>query len=1026
MKIIYSIVFTVLANFTFAQKQGNNWYFGEEAAVTFNSGKPVAIGKSGMSATYGCASISSKTGKLLFYSNGNDVWDSTNRIMPNGSKLKGNHFFSVQSALIVPWPDSSHLYYIFTPPTFAPTSKGYDTVLYSIINMKLNSGLGDVVNGKKNIVLKNNLSSGKINAVSHANRKDFWVVTPKGNSDTIFAYLLTSSGISNTPVISRTGYKLKQSRYTDTTLGYFKLSPDGKKLCNINWLDSSIIADFDASTGKISNVWGFKLNYNNGIGLEFSAKSKFLYIFDYAMNRLSQFDLSAKTKSDFLASRTTADSGNVATGARIGFQLATDGKIYFSEGTNNYLHVLHAPDSIGKNARFQRNYLPLWGLSHCFVGLPDMVQSFFQKRTFDVKPNCARDTVFFNISNTYNLDSARWDFGDTSSGIHNFSTKTSNVFHLYKKVGNYTIRLISYHKQFIDTIYETFYLNYGKPFLGNDLTRCNTFKLNLSPVGNYKSYLWNGGITTKSLQVNKSGTYSLKVTDYDGCLNSDTIIIANPIVTAKFVIKDTGQCFKSHSMNLSDISFIKGGIRKRSTWIITDGSRVVDSSFIKTFSSSGRYKITLISESTAGCLDSITQNITIYPNTSVGFTINNPSQCLNTNSFNFVNSSTNVSDSLSFEWDLGDIKTTQPDFIGKKYSQTGNFMISLISISENNCKDTITKSISILPSPKAEFFWGGACSRKNIQFTFAGNVPALPVTTNYKWYFPNKDSSDLKNPSKLLNQPGINNVTLVTKSDNGCESSITRDVEVLPQAKADFETKDVCEDSAVFFNNTSQDGITYSWKFGDGKSSNLKSPQHQYSIAGISRSFNVNLIAFVPGGCSDSITKAVTVNANPNSDFTFSISGRLVNFTASELSATQYKWNFGDGSTFNSTTPQTSYHYTKFPFGKYPTCLTVTNVANCISETCKEVNITGAVNNISIQSGINVYPNPNTGNFTIDIHEQKGKISFEIFNHLGEVVHKAELNQALTTFNLNLAQGLYLVRVLKGENLFIQKLIIQK
>jgi hypothetical protein len=77
---------------------------------------------------------------------------------------------------------------------------------------------------------------------------------------------------------------------------------------------------------------------------------------------------------------------------------------------------------------------------------------------------------------------------------------------------------------------------------------------------------------------------------------------------------------------------------------------------------------------------------------------------------------------------------------------------------------------------------------------------------------------------------------------------------------------DVCEDDDAVFTNksvVSAGNLNYSWKFGDKGTSTSQSPRHRYNIGGVSKTYNVTLVAVVPGGCSDSITKAVTVNANP-------------------------------------------------------------------------------------------------------------------------------------------------------------------
>ena len=61
----------------------------------------------------GCATISSSTGDLLFYTDGITIWNKNHIIMSNGTGLMGDPS-STQSATIVPLPGSSTLYYVFT------------------------------------------------------------------------------------------------------------------------------------------------------------------------------------------------------------------------------------------------------------------------------------------------------------------------------------------------------------------------------------------------------------------------------------------------------------------------------------------------------------------------------------------------------------------------------------------------------------------------------------------------------------------------------------------------------------------------------------------------------------------------------------------------------------------------------------------------------------------------------------------------------------------------------------------------
>src|SRR6185295_360819 len=76
-----------------AQKQANLWYFGEYAGLDFNSGAPVLLtnGQTHNSTTNieGCATISDSAGQLLFYTDGETVYNHLHALMPNGTNIGG-------------------------------------------------------------------------------------------------------------------------------------------------------------------------------------------------------------------------------------------------------------------------------------------------------------------------------------------------------------------------------------------------------------------------------------------------------------------------------------------------------------------------------------------------------------------------------------------------------------------------------------------------------------------------------------------------------------------------------------------------------------------------------------------------------------------------------------------------------------------------------------------------------------------------------------------------------------------------
>ncbi len=148
--LIYTLtvfVFLSLTQKTNAQLQNTNWYFGSEIGLNFSDGTqdPTILTNSLMDTSGGSASISDDLGNLLFYTNGINVWNNLHTIMPNGSGLLGGTNIS-QSVIIVPDPSDTNKYYVFTNQG---DSMGASGLYYSIIDMTLDNGSGDIVTNDK-------------------------------------------------------------------------------------------------------------------------------------------------------------------------------------------------------------------------------------------------------------------------------------------------------------------------------------------------------------------------------------------------------------------------------------------------------------------------------------------------------------------------------------------------------------------------------------------------------------------------------------------------------------------------------------------------------------------------------------------------------------------------------------------------------------------------------------------------------------------------------------------------------------
>lgn len=326
-----------------SQQEYTMWYFGDSLGLDFSSGVPVPLTNSGMHAYEGCAVMCDRqTGRVLFYTDGLTVWDSTHGVMQNGIIMRkkfGNNDFSevdsaaAQSALIIPFPCDSQQYYVFT----ANDVRGLEFPLQdneglhcAVIDMRLNGGRGGVV--RKNVVLLPR-STERLCGTMHANGRDYWVVTQELASYAFHAFPITCNGIGQ-PVISpaedNVHNPLFKDRFHDN--GMIKISPDGKRLA-ISGDDPLVSAfvdlyDFNPATGRIQNRVHIP---HPTYGIGFSQSGKLLYTADFGTRQLYQYDLTLPTGAEIAASR--LDLGRVGIGYPGTIQLGPDGKLYIiSEG----------------------------------------------------------------------------------------------------------------------------------------------------------------------------------------------------------------------------------------------------------------------------------------------------------------------------------------------------------------------------------------------------------------------------------------------------------------------------------------------------------------------------------------------------------------------------------------------------------------------------------------------------------------------------------------------------------------------
>jgi gliding motility-associated-like protein len=424
----------ILALSAHSQNQTANWFFGEKAGLSFNSGFPIVDLDGEISTSEGCSTISNSQGELLFYTDGVSVWNRNHLVMTNGNGLTGDDS-STQSAIIIPKPNDGNIYYIFTVDARA----GADGLRYSEVNMTLSNGMGSVT-ANKNILLEA-LTSEKITAVENADGESIWVIGHKWESNEFQAYLVDDNGVNRTPITSAVGST--HSGDLNNTIGYLKASPNREKIaCVKSYTNNEVqVFDFNAATGVITNpitIDNFISENLGPYGCEFSPDSKLLYVSEIIRDgadysKIHQYNLTLGSQQNIINSDVIVAEETGLLGA---LQQALDGKIYVAKSNAISICVIKKPNEIGVNCEYESETISLGGRSSR-LGLPPFIQSYFFATNLFTN-TCFGETTLFSIDTSTVIDSINWNFGDPASGANNNSSNL-NATHVYTAPGTYDI-----------------------------------------------------------------------------------------------------------------------------------------------------------------------------------------------------------------------------------------------------------------------------------------------------------------------------------------------------------------------------------------------------------------------------------------------------------------------------------------------------------------------------------------------------------------------------------------------------------
>ncbi len=564
---------------------------------------------------------------------------------------------------------------------------------------------------------------------------------------------------------------------------------------------------------------------------------------------------------------------------------------------------------------------------------------------------CRKSTVSFttNISlNDVNL--FEWRFGDSNLTV---SSTRNTISKIYTTSGLYSVRLIITNLLGCkDTLTKANYIAVNGPVAkfatitpGSCLSSAVGFKDSSKSDGIHAitQWVWNYGdhtidtLTSPPYQHNYllAGSYPvlLKITDAAGCTDSaklaSNVIVSQPF--AGFKSADTINC-PGKQVQLKDTSV---GLNLTYNWNF--GDNATPSAAISpahSYSTPGNYSITLIVTDQYGCKDTAakTDFVKVVSPLSRFLMSDSISSCPPL----IVDFSDSSDNAISYFWDFGDSTYSTTKNPSHFYSYPGTYTVRQTVTSHGGCTDFTERTIEI-KGPRGTFTYNPLIGCKPLSTSFTAHVVDAALIV---WDFNdgNTESGMDSVVSYSYAFAGSYVPKMILTNNEGCAVPVRgKDTIIVNGISTSFSIRKtlLCDSGVIAFKDSSfsNDLITgYQWSFGDGKSSTLQSPSHQYTATAI---YYPSLTITSLHGCSDKFVSSVPVRvvASPKIKLNSSADGCVpltANFTGQLLvpdtSLISWKWNFANGSTAAVKNPAAQIYTTG---GLYKIIAIATNSSGC-------------------------------------------------------------------------------------------------
>jgi gliding motility-associated-like protein len=375
-----------------------------------------------------------------------------------------------------------------------------------------------------------------------------------------------------------------------------------------------------------------------------------------------------------------------------------------------------------------------------------------------------------------------------------------------------------------------------------------------------------------------NGTYNitLTVTSSNGCTGSMSKTVTFNVKPALAYPALPALCENVAAVSVATASVTNG---VSGTGIYKGPGTSSAGSFDPAAAGSGTHTIWYVFTSAGGCVDSVSQTISVSAKPLVDFTYPTGG-CLPQSGLAQFTNATTIADAqtLTYSWNFGDPNATaaNPNTSTDpnpthNFSNYGTYNISLSVTSSNGCMSSVSKTVTFSVKPALTYPALPAICESAAAASIATASVTNGVTGTGIYKGPGTSSAGSFDPAAAGN--GQHTIWYVFTSAGGCIDSVSQTIRVHPKPAPSFTFTQGCLDVAglMQFTNASTiaggGNLTYSWSFGDANAttgnpntSTVQNPTHSYSLEG---TYNVTLSAASANGCVAEKTVPITVSKLP-------------------------------------------------------------------------------------------------------------------------------------------------------------------